>query len=169
MLAAAARVGIRTMSSSAAEARLAALGLSLPPPARPVASYVMATRVGNLLYTSGHLPQPGGGAPLIVGKVGAELTAEQGAAAAQVVALNILATVKAELGSLERVARVVKLTGFVNCVDGFAGQPAVVNGASNLFKEVLGEKGVHARSAVGTNALPLNVPVEIEAIIEIAA
>ena len=154
------------MSTSVVESRLAALGLALPAPARPVASYVMATRVGNLLYTAGHLPQPAGGA-LIVGKVGAEVTPEEGAAAAKVVALNILATVKAEVGSLDRIVRIVKLTAFVNCVDGFAGQPAVVNGASNLFKEVLGDRGVHARSAVGTNALPLNVPVEIEAIVEV--
>lgn len=171
-------------------------------------------------HAAGHLPQPADG-PLIVGKVGRELTTEQGAEAAKAVMLNILATLKgarrrgcaarvgvvaaaacdgrcaliarsgvrlcvsrgcahvhshavaalpgraAELGSLDKVKRVVKLTAFVNCVDGFAAQPKVANGASELLGAVFGEKGAHARSAVGTNSLPLNVPVEIEAIVEV--
>jgi enamine deaminase RidA (YjgF/YER057c/UK114 family) len=103
----------------------------------------------------------------MTGKVGSELTTEQGYDAARVVALNILATLKGELGDLDRIKQVVKLTAFVNCVDGFSAQPKVVNGASDLLGAVLGDRGKHARSAVGTNALPMNVPVEIEAIIEV--
>lgn len=148
------------------EARLTELGLRLPAAAKPVASYVMCTRVGNLLYLAGHLPQPAEG-PLMVGKVGKDVTTEQGAEAAKAVALNIIATLKSELGDLDKVKRIVKLTGFVNCVDGFSAQPKVVNGASDLFVQVFGAKGSHSRSAVGTNALPLNVPVEIEAIVEV--
>lgn len=102
-----------------------------------------------------------------MGKVGADLTTEQGAEAAKAVALNIIATLKAEVGDLDKVKKIVKLTGFVNCVDGFTAQPKVVNGASDLLVQVFGDKGRHARSAVGTNALPLNVPVEIEAIVEV--
>jgi enamine deaminase RidA (YjgF/YER057c/UK114 family) len=103
----------------------------------------------------------------MTGKVGSELTTEQGYDAARVVALNILGTLKGELGDLDRIKQVVKLTAFVNCVDGFSAQPKVVNGASDLLGAVLGDRGKHARSAVGTNALPMNVPVEIEAIIEV--
>jgi len=142
------------------------MGLKLPPVGVPKGNYVLTVPHGNLLFTSGHLPQPID-EPLIVGKVGQDLTAEEANAAAQWVGLNILSTLKAELGDLDRVKRVVKLVGFVNCVDGFAAQPTVVNGCSDLLAEVFGDKGMHARSAVGTNALPLNVPVEIEAIIEV--
>jgi len=114
---------------------------------------------------AGHLPaRPEG---LITGKVGSELTTEQAYDAAKVVGLNILATLKAEVGDLDRVKKVVKLTAFVNCVDGFQAQPKVVNGCSDLIAAVFGDKGKHARSAVGVNALPLNVPVEVEAIVEV--
>ncbi len=106
--------------------------------------------------------------PLVTGKVGKELSVEEGNKAAEYCALSILATLKAELGDLDKIKRVVKVVGFVNCTDGFAQQPAVINGCSDLLGKVLGDKGKHARSAVGTNALPLNVPVEIECIVEVA-
>lgn len=113
------------------------------------------------------MPQPAGDKPLITGKVGRDLTTQEAHDAAKVVGLNIIASLKAYLGDLDRVKRVVKLVGFVNCVDDFKDQPMVINGCSNLLGEVFGEKGTHARSAVGTNALPLGVAVEIEAIVEI--
>ena len=135
-----------------------------PPAAKSVANYVMFSRVGNLIYTAGHLPVNADGS-VISGRVGSDLTTDEGYSAARAVGLNSLATLKAELGDLSRVERVVKLTAFVNCVDSFAAQPKVVNGASDLLGDVFGEAGKHARSAVGVNALPLNVPVEIEAIV----
>ena len=124
----------------------------------------MCTRVGNLIYTAGHLPVDAEGT-IIAGRVGSELTTDEGYAAARSVALNIMATLKKELGDLSRVERIVKLTAFVNCIESFSSQPKVVNGASDLLGDVFGEAGKHARSAVGVNALPLNVPVEIEAIV----
>ena len=124
----------------------------------------MFSRVGNMIYTAGHLPVKPDGS-VISGRVGSDLTTDEGYSAARAVGLNILATLKAELGDLSRVERIVKLTAFVNCVDSFAAQPKVVNGASDLFVEAFGDAGKHARSAVGVNALPLNVPVEIEAIV----
>ena len=138
----------------------------MPHPASPRCDLLYPTFAATAAVAAGHLPQPADG-PMVVGKVGVDVTPEAAADAARYVALNILATVKATVGDLDKIKRVLKLTGFVNCTDGVAGQPAVVNGASNLFRDVLGERGVHARSAVGTNALPLNVPVEIEAIIEL--
>lgn len=129
-------------------------------------NYVQVVRSGNQLFLAGHLPQPAGGGALVTGKVGKDLTVEQGYEAAKLVALNLIATLKRELGDLDKVERIVKLVGFVNCTDGFAQQPQVVNGASDTLAEVFGDKGKHARSAVGTNALPLNVAVEIEAIVQ---
>ena len=126
----------------------------------------MTSRSGSTLYLSGHLPIPTSGG-LIVGKVGEAVTPEEAQAAARWCALNIVSTLKAELGDLDKVKKIHKLVGFVNCVDTFTAQPMVINGASDFFVELFGDKGVHARSAVGTNALPLNVPVEIEAIVEI--
>lgn len=114
---------------------------------------------------AGHLPMQADG-QLYNGKVGKDFTTEEAYTAARQCALAILGTVKAEIGDLDKVKRVVKLTGFVNCVDAFSAQPKVLNGASDFMGEVLGERGVHVRSAVGTNALPMNVPVEVEAIIE---
>jgi len=151
----------------AIDARLAELGYVLPEAGAPAANYVMSRRVGNLIYTAGHLPKSAEGG-LITGKVGVELTTEQAYDAARAVGLNILATLRAELGGdLGRVKQIVKVMAFVNCVDGFANQPKVVNGCSDMFGAVFGEKGKHARSAVGTNSLPLNVPVEIECIVEV--
>uniref|UniRef100_K3WLZ8 Endoribonuclease L-PSP/chorismate mutase-like domain-containing protein n=1 Tax=Globisporangium ultimum (strain ATCC 200006 / CBS 805.95 / DAOM BR144) TaxID=431595 RepID=K3WLZ8_GLOUD len=148
------------------ERRLAELGYVLPQVAEPKGNYRTAVRTGNYIFTAGHLPQPTGG-DLIVGKIGKDLTPEDGYDAAHHVALSLMATLKHELGDLDKVKRIVKLVGFVNCVDGFTGQPGVINGASDTIGKVFGDKGIHARSAVGTNALPLNVAVEIEAIVEI--
>ncbi|ETV74639.1 hypothetical protein H257_10772 [Aphanomyces astaci] len=147
-------------------ARLAELGYVLPAVSPPKGNYKLLTRVGNLIYTAGHIPTPANGA-LITGKVGVDLTTEQAYDAAHVVALALLATLQHELGDLNKIKQIVKLTGFVNAVDGFAAQPTVINGASDTFAKVFGDHGVGARSAVGTNGLPLNVPVEIEAIVEV--
>ena len=149
-----------------AYAKLAELGLSLPTVVPPLASYVPAVQSGNHVYVSGQLPLVDGELPY-AGKVGAEVTAEQAADAARICALNALAAIEALVG-LGRVVKVVKLTGFVASAPGFTGQPAVVNGASNLFGEVFGEQGRHARSAVGVSELPLGAPVEVEVIAEVA-
>lgn len=146
-------------------ARLAELGLSLPPVAAPLASYVPAVRTGNLIYTSGQLPLQGG-ALVGVGKVGAEISPEQGAVLARICALNALAAVNS-IADIETVVRVVKVVGFVASAPGFTGQPAVVNGASDLLAEIFGERGAHARSAVGVSELPVNAPVEVELIVEV--
>ncbi|TMW55533.1 hypothetical protein Poli38472_010415 [Pythium oligandrum] len=148
------------------EARVAELGFTLPATSAPKANYLNVVRTGNYVFTAGHVSQSASG-ELILGKVGKDLTAEEGYAAAQRVVLSLLATLKEELGNLDHIKRIVKLTGFVNCVDGFTAQPAVINGASDLLVQIFGDKGKHARSAVGTNALPLNVAVEIEAIVEV--
>jgi enamine deaminase RidA (YjgF/YER057c/UK114 family) len=150
-----------------AEPRLAELGLELPPVPRPKGLYRPLVVVGNLAYTSGHGPAQADGS-WMTGRVGAELDQAAGYAAARRTGLAILATLRAELGSLDRVRRVVKVLGMVNCTDDFQQQPAVLNGASELFAQVFGpEAGVGARSAVGVNTLPLGTPVEIEAIFEI--
>jgi enamine deaminase RidA (YjgF/YER057c/UK114 family) len=150
------------------EERLRELGIELPQPAAPVAAYLPCVRTGDLLYVSGQLPLVDG-RPAWTGRLGADgLGVDQGAAAAEVCAVNLLAALKAELGDLGRVRRVVKLTGFVASEPGFTDHPKVVNGASDLFGEVFGEAGRHARAAVGVAALPLGVPVEVEAIVEVA-
>jgi enamine deaminase RidA (YjgF/YER057c/UK114 family) len=149
------------------EQRLAALGLELPAPAKPVAVYVTAAITGNLLYTAGHIPLTAEGKPL-AGRVGQDLTLEQGRDAAKQVGLSILSTVKNKLGTLDRVSRLVKVLGMVNCTPEFTQQPQVINGFSELMIQVFGEDaGKAARSAVGVASLPANVPVEIEAIFEI--
>jgi enamine deaminase RidA (YjgF/YER057c/UK114 family) len=148
------------------EARLKEMGIKLPPAVKPVANYVPAVRTGNLVFLSGHGPFTEDGS-LITGKVGSELTPEQGYEAARRVAIGLLGSLKAEIGDLEGVKRVVKLLGLVNCTSDFTDQPKVINGASDLFVEVFGARGKHARSAVGTNALPMNIAVEIEMIVEI--
>ena len=151
---------------STAEDRLAELGLTLPSDTPPLAAYVPAVRTGNLVFTSGQLPRINGELTH-VGTVGAEVTPEQAKEAAQACALNAIAALKAEIGDLEKVRRVVKVVGFVASAPGFTGQPAVVNGASELLGKVFGDAGVHARSAVGVAALPLGVPVEVEMIVEV--
>lgn len=141
--------------------RLAELGLELPQVAAPVASYVPAVRDGNLVYTSGQLPFVNGELAA-TGKVGAEVTPEQAQELAKVCALNALAAVKSIIGDLDSVERIVKVVGFVASDVEFYGQPAVINGASNLLGDIFGERGVHARSAVGVAVLPMNSPVEVE-------
>jgi enamine deaminase RidA (YjgF/YER057c/UK114 family) len=150
-----------------AEERLRKLGIELPPPPKPVAVYIPAVRSGNTLYASGHGPRRANG-ELIQGKVGADLTLEQGYEAARVVGLNVLSSIRATLGSLDKVARLVKVLGMVNCTPDFAKQPQVINGFSELMVEVFGEThGKGARSAVGMGSLPSNIAVEIEAIFEV--
>lgn len=156
---------MQEQTSSAVEARLAELGFELPAVAAPVAAYVPAMVTGNLVYTSGQLPFINGELTA-TGKVGAEVSAETAAGQAQVCALNALAAIKAQIGNLDRIKRVVKVVGFVASDPSFTGQPVVINGASEFLGAVLGEKGVHARSAVGVAALPLNAPVEVELIAE---
>jgi enamine deaminase RidA (YjgF/YER057c/UK114 family) len=147
------------------EERLKELGLELPPAATPVANYVPAVRAGNLVFLSGHGPV--GKDRLIAGKLGAGLTVEEGYQAARLVALGLLGSLKSLIGDLDRVRRIVKLLGMVNCDPAFMEHPRVVDGASDLLVEVFGEKGRHARSAVGMNALPFNIAVEIEMIVEL--
>src|SRR4029453_19520802 len=150
------------------EERLHALGIDLPHAAAPVAAYVPCARSGDLVYVSGQIPLVDG-KPAWAGWLGADgLGVEDGVAAARRCAVNVIAALKAELGDLGRVRRVVKLTGFCACEPGFTDHPKVVNGASELFGEVFGEAGRHARAAAGVAALPLGVPVEVEAIVEVA-
>jgi len=156
------------MSNSPNE-NLENLGIILPTPVAPVANYVTYVQTGNILSVSGQLPLDNDGKLPFIGKVGQEVTPEDAVSAARLCAINIISQIKAALGGdLDRVVRIVKLGAFVNCVDSFTGQPAIVNGASDLMVAVFGDKGKHSRSAVGTNALPLNVPVEIDALIEIS-
>lgn len=147
------------------EARLLELGHPLPEVAKPVAAYVPSVVTGNLVFTSGQLPFSGGQLPE-TGKVGASVSPENAKAYARTAVLNALAAVKLAIGDLDRVTRVVKLVGFVASVPEFSGQPGVINGASEFLGEVFGEKGAHARSAVGVPVLPLDSPVELELIVE---
>ena len=152
--------------SDTPEARLAALGLTLPPVAAPLAAYVPAVRSGQHVYTAGQLPLADGKL-LMTGRVGAQVSVEEGAALARTCALNALAAVASVTGGLSAVTRIVKIVGFVASDPSFTGQPLVVNGASELMLEVFGDAGRHARSAVGVAALPLDAPVEIELIAEV--
>jgi enamine deaminase RidA (YjgF/YER057c/UK114 family) len=154
-------------TSSGPEQALAALGLTLPEVVPPVAAYVPAVRSGPYVYTSGQLPMVSG-ALVATGKVGAEVSAEQAKDLARTCALNALAAVKSQIGDLSRVVRVVKVVGFVASSPDFTGQPGVINGASELFGQVFGDAGQHARSAVGVAVLPLDAPVEVELIVEVA-
>ncbi len=149
-----------------AEQKLKELGLILPPPPKPVANYAPTVKTGNLLFVSGHGPYDDGKTK-ISGKVGQELTVEEGYQTAQNVALNCLASIKATIGDLDKVKRFVKLLGMVNCTDDFKDQPKVINGCSDLLAAIFEEAGKHARSAVGMQALPNQIPVEIEMILEI--
>ncbi len=151
-----------------AEAQLKEKNITLPRPPVPLANYIGAVRVGTLLFVSGHGPLGADGKPSVLGKLGRDLSVEQGYKAARVVGLNVLATVRANLGSLDKVKRVVKVLGMVNSDEGFKDQPKVINGFSDLIVEVFGEAiGKHARSAVGMAALPNGIPVEIEMILEV--
>jgi enamine deaminase RidA (YjgF/YER057c/UK114 family) len=154
--------------ASSPEARLKELGLTLPSPGRPMAKYKMAVRVGNMLYVSGHGPSKLSEKTPMTGICGKDLTMEQGKECARAVGVNILATVRDQLGSLDKVKRLVKTLGMVSSTPEFTAHPAVINGYSELMAEVFGEDaGVGARSAVGMVALPGNLPVEIEAIFEV--
>ena len=152
---------------SQVEDRLHAIGLAVPQVVMPLASYVPAMRSGSHVYTAGQLPMVEGELAA-VGRLGAEISPEEGAELAKICGLNAIAAVKSVIGDLDRVIRVVKVVGFVASTPEFTAHPAVVNGASNLFKEAFGEAGVHARSAVGVAALPLGAPVEVEMIVEVA-
>ena len=154
------------MTASTPRERLAELGITLPPATPPVAAYVPAVRTGNHVYVSGQVPIVDGQI-LATGKVGAEVSPEQAKELAARCALNGLAAAAALVG-LEQIVRVIKVVGFVASAEGFTGQPAVINGASEFLVDVFGEAGRHARSAVGVAELPLGVPVEVEAIYEVA-
>jgi enamine deaminase RidA (YjgF/YER057c/UK114 family) len=145
--------------------RLAELGIELPQAAAPAGSYVPTVRTGNLVFTSGQVPFVDGKLPA-TGKVGAEVSPEDAKGYARQCAINVLAAVQSAVG-LDEVVRVVKVVGFVASAEGFSGQSGVVNGASDLFVEVFGEAGRHARSAVGMAELPLGAPVEVEAVLEV--
>jgi len=147
-------------------ARLSELGITLPDVVPPLAAYVPAARTGNLVYTAGQLPMQGGKLPQ-TGKVGGEVTPEEGKALARTCALNALAAVHSLVG-IDSVTRVVKVVGFVASAPGFNGQPGVINGASELIGQVFGDAGKHARSAVGVSELPLDTPVEVEIIVEVS-
>ena len=159
-------ISVSFAQSPSYEARLRELKLELPPVSKPIASYVPAVRTGNLVFLAGAGPMKDG-KPMITGKVGADLTEEQARNAARETILVSLAALRAEIGSLDRVKRIVKLTGWVNSAPGFTRQPWVINGASDILVQIFGEAGKHARSSVGANELPLNIPVEIELIVEV--
>jgi enamine deaminase RidA (YjgF/YER057c/UK114 family) len=148
------------------EQRIIDLGFVLPETAKPLAAYIPAVQSGNLIFTSGQLPMVAGSLAE-TGKVGGSVSPERAKDLATVCALNALAAVKTVIGDLDKIKRVVKVVGFVSSVPEFSGQPAVVNGASEFLGEVFGEKGIHARSAVGVAVLPLDAPVEIELIVEV--
>ena len=147
-----------------AEKKLKELGITLAPVTPPVANYVNAVRTGNLLFLAGKGPAAG-----IAGIVGKDISVEQAYGHARTVGLNLMAVMRNELGSLDRVKRIVKVLGMVNAGPGFGEQPKVINGCSDLFVEVFGERGRHARSAVGMGSLPNNIPVEIEVIVEVGS
>ena len=148
------------------EENLKKLGVELPQPSKPVANYVKYVRTGNLIYLSGHGPTKNDGTN-ITGKVGKDLTIEQGYEAARVTGISLLATLKEAVGDLKKVKRIVKVLGMVNCTETFSDQPKVINGFSDLMIAVFGDKGKHARSAVGMYALPNNIAVEVEMIVEV--
>ena len=149
------------------QSRLAALGIALPTPGTPLATYIPTTESGGLVFVSGQLSVVAGGEQC-VGKLGAGLSVEDGRKGARIAAINLMAVLKSAIGSLELVTRIVKIVGFVNCAPDFTEPHKVVNGASELLVEVFGERGRHARSSVGVNALPNGAAVEIEAIVEVA-
>ena len=150
-----------------AEARIAELGIDLNQPSPPIANYVSTVRVGNLLFVSGHGPRRPGSSEMVIGKLGDNMSVEQGYEAARLVGIQVLASIKRDVGSLDEVKRCVKALGMVNCTADFGDQPAVVNGFSDLMVEVFGDNGKHARSAVGMASLPNGIAVEVELIVEL--
>lgn len=155
-----------SVAQSTPEEKLKEMGIELPQPSKPVANYVKYVRTGNLIFLSGHGPTKADGSN-ITGKVGKDLTLEQGYEAAKVTGICLLATLKEAVGDLKKVKRIVKALGMVNCTESFTDQPKVINGFSDLMVAVFGDKGKHARSAVGMYALPSNIAVEIEMIVEV--
>ena len=152
------------------EKKIQQLGLVLPPSPEPVANYVPVVRTGNLVFVSGHGPGyvEDGKMTFVRGRLGADMDVDQGYGAAKQVVLNILRSIKNELGDLDKIQKIVKLLGFVNCTSEFQDQPAVINGASDTLVDLFGERGRHARSAVGMNQLPFGIAVEIEMVVEVA-
>ncbi|MBS1576241.1 MAG: RidA family protein [Bacteroidetes bacterium] len=155
-----------TTKAQTPEENLKKSGIVLPVPSKPVANYLNWVRTGNLIYLAGKGPTNPDGSN-ITGKLGKDYTVDQGYAAARITGINQLASLKAELGSLNKVKRVIKVLGMVNCTADFTDQPKVVNGFSDLMVEIFGENGKHARSAVGMNSLPFGIPVEVEMIVEV--
>lgn len=153
-------------SAQTVQQTLTKMGITLSAPTKPVANYVKAVRTGNLVFLAGHVSTRPDGSP-IAGKLGKDLTVEQGYDAARQTTISLLSTLNAELGNLDRIRRIVKVTGFVNSTPDFGDQPKVINGCSDLLVAVFGEKGKHARSAVGMAALPSNYAVEIEMVVEV--
>jgi enamine deaminase RidA (YjgF/YER057c/UK114 family) len=148
------------------EERVSALNIRLIQPSAPIANYVKYVQVGNLVFLSGHGPdKPDGGQ--VFGKLGKDLSVEQGQEAARLTGISLISTLRGLVGDLNRVKRIVKVTGLVNCVDGFTQQPAVMNGFSNLMVDLFGDRGRQARTSVGVNALPNNIAVEIEMVVEL--
>lgn len=157
---------LRLSAQADPEAKLKEMGLTLPAAGKPLANYVSAVRTGNLVFLAGHGPAQPWGATA-TGKLGKDMTVEQGYAAAKAVGLNLLASLKAEIGDLKKVRRIVKVLGMVNSAEGFVQQPEVINGFSDLMVSLFGDRGKHARSAVGMAALPRNLAVEIEMVVEV--
>lgn len=157
---------VSSMSAGSAEERLVELKIELPATAKPVANYVPVVRSGNLVFLAGHIPKDGAG-EFITGKVGVDITLEQGQDAARRTALALLATLRSEIGSLDRVTQIVRVEGFVNCPTDFTNQSKVINGCSDLLVKIFGDKGRHARMAIGAGSLPLDASVEIAMIVEI--
>ncbi len=155
-----------SIASQNIDQKLINLGIELPEIHKPIANYVNSVRIGNIVYLSGKGPRKVDGT-FITGKVGQDLTIEEAQQAARLTGINQLAALKEEIGNLDKVKRIVKVFGMVNCTSNFTDQPKVINGFSDLMVEVFGEKGKHARSAVGMSSLPANIPVEIEMIVEI--
>ncbi len=154
-------------NAQTAEEKIKSLGLQLPPVSKPIANYVKYVRSGNLIFLAGHGPTKADGT-LITGKTGKDLTIEQGYEAAKVTALSLIATLKDALGGdLNKVKRIVKVNGYVNCLPDFTEQPKVINGCSDLLVQIFGDKGRHARAAMGMVSLPSNIAVEIEMIVEV--
>ena len=155
------------LTAQTADDKIKELGLQLPPASKPIANYVKYVRTGNLIFLAGHGPTKADGTN-IMGKVGKELTIEQGYEAAKITALSLIATLKDALGGdLGKVKRIVKVNGYVNCLPDFTEQPKVINGCSDLLVQIFGEKGKHARAAMGMVALPMNIAVEIEMVVEV--
>lgn len=159
-------VSLQAYAQTDAEKKLKELNIELIPPTKPIANFVKAVRTGNLVFLSGHGPSKADGT-ITSGKVGKDLSIEQGYEAARQTGISLLSTLKSEIGDLNKVKRIVKVLGMVNCIETFVDQPKVMNGFSDLMVAVFGEKGKHARSAVGMYALPMNMAVEIEMIVEV--